>query len=129
MRKASDVIDKVVNFSMKGVRARSASAPIMEIVTGIAIACIIYYAGNKSLDGSMTVGSFMAFTTAAGLLYDPLKAVANLQAMLQEGIAASQRLFPILDNEPRIKDKKTLKKLEKISGSLSFEKRIFFLFK
>ena len=121
LRKASDVIDKVVNFSMKGVRARSASAPIMEIVTGIAIACIIYYAGNKSLDGSMTVGSFMAFTTAAGLLYDPLKAVANLQAMLQEGIAASQRLFPILDNEPRIKDKKTLKKLEKISGSLSFE--------
>ena len=69
----------------------------------------------------MTVGSFMAFTTAAGLLYDPLKAVANLQAMLQEGIAASQRLFPILDNEPRIKDKKTLKKLEKISGSISFE--------
>ena len=125
LRKASDVIDKVVNFSMKGVRARSASAPIMEIVTGIAIACIIYYAGNKSLDGSMTVGSFMAFTTAAGLLYDPLKAVANLQAMLQEGIAASQRLFPILDNEPSIKDKKTLKKLEKISGSISFE-NVFF---
>jgi subfamily B ATP-binding cassette protein MsbA len=125
LRKASDVIDKVVTFSMKGVRARSASAPIMEIVTGIAIACIIYYAGNKSLDGSMTVGSFMAFTTAAGLLYDPLKAVANLQAMLQEGIAASQRLFPILDNEPSIKDKKTLKKLEKISGSISFE-NVFF---
>ena len=44
----------------------------------------------------------MAFTTAAGLLYDPLKAVANLQAMLQEGVAASQRLFPILDNKPKI---------------------------
>ena len=119
--KASEVIDKVVNFSMKGVRARSASAPIMEIVTGVAIACIIYYAGNKSLDGLMTVGSFMAFTTAAGLLYDPLKAVANLQAMLQEGVAASQRLFPILDNKPKIQDKKNLKKLEIVSGSINFE--------
>ena len=119
--KASEVIDKVVNFSMKGVRARSASAPIMEIVTGVAIACIIYYAGNKSLDGLMTVGSFMAFTTAAGLLYDPLKAVANLQAMLQEGVAASQRLFPILDNKPKIQDKKNLKKLEIFSGSINFE--------
>ena len=121
LRKASEVIDQVVNFSMKGVRARSASAPIMEIVTGVAIACIIYYAGNKSLDGSMTVGSFMAFTTAAGLLYDPLKAVANLQAMLQEGIAASQRLFPILDNKPKIQEKENLKKLEKVSGSINFE--------
>ena len=121
IKKASTVIDRVVKFSMKGVRARSASAPIMEIVTGVAIACIIYYAGNKSLDGLMTVGSFMAFTTAAGLLYDPLKAVANLQAMLQEGIAASQRLFPILDNKPKINDKKDFKKLDKISGSISFE--------
>ena len=121
LTKASEVIDQVVSFSMKGVRARSASAPIMEIVTGVAIACIIYYAGNKSLDGLMTVGSFMAFTTAAGLLYDPLKAVANLQAMLQEGIAASQRLFPILDNKPKIQDKENLKKLETISGSINFE--------
>ncbi len=121
LRKASEVIDQVVNFSMKGVRARSASAPIMEIVTGVAIACIIYYAGSKSLDGSMTVGSFMAFTTAAGLLYDPLKAVANLQAMLQEGIAASQRLFPILDNKPKIQEKENLKKLETVSGSINFE--------
>jgi subfamily B ATP-binding cassette protein MsbA len=93
VRKASEVIDKVVNFSMKGVRARSASAPIMEIVTGVAIACIIYYAGNKSLDGLMTVGSFMAFTTAAGLLYDPLKAVANLQAMLQRELLLHRDYF------------------------------------
>ena len=125
LTKASEVIDQVVSFSMKGVRARSASAPIMEIVTGVAIACIIYYAGNKSLDGLMTVGSFMAFTTAAGLLYDPLKAVANLQAMLQEGIAASQRLFPILDNKPKIQDKENLKKLETVSGSINFENVCF----
>ena len=125
LTKASQVIDQVVSFSMKGVRARSASAPIMEIVTGVAIACIIYYAGNKSLDGLMTVGSFMAFTTAAGLLYDPLKAVANLQAMLQEGIAASQRLFPILDNKPKIQDKENLKKLETVSGSINFENVCF----
>ena len=81
-KKAKNIIKKVVSLSMKGVRARSASAPIMEIVTGFAIAGIIYYAGGKSISNQMTVGSFMAFTTAAGLLYDPLKAVANLQAML-----------------------------------------------
>jgi subfamily B ATP-binding cassette protein MsbA len=62
----------------------------------------------------------MAFTTAAGLLYDPLKAVANLQAMLQEGVAASQRLFPILDNEPRIVSPKNPKNIKKFKGSLKF---------
>lgn len=118
--KASSIINQVVNFSMKGVRARSASAPIMEIVTGFAIAGIIYYAGNKSVDGLMSVGSFMAFTTAAGLLYDPLKAVANLQAMLQEGVAASQRLFPILDNEPKIISPDKPNDIKKFRGLLTF---------
>ena len=118
--KASSIIDQVVNFSMKGVRARSASAPIMEIVTGFAIAGIIYYAGNKSVDGLMSVGSFMAFTTAAGLLYDPLKAVANLQAMLQEGVAASQRLFPILDNKPKIISPDKPEDIKKFKGLLTF---------
>ena len=120
--KASSIIDQVVSLSMKGVRARSASAPIMEIVTGFAIAGIIYYAGNKSLDGLMSVGSFMAFTTAAGLLYDPLKAVANLQAMLQEGVAASQRLFPILDNKPKIISPDKPLEIKKFKGSLKFSK-------
>ena len=64
-KKAKNIIKKVVSLSMKGVRARSASAPIMEIVTGFAIAGIIYYAGGKSISNQMTVGSFMAFTTAA----------------------------------------------------------------
>ena len=120
--KASSIIDQVVSLSMKGVKARSASAPIMEIVTGFAIAGIIYYAGNKSLDGLMSVGSFMAFTTAAGLLYDPLKAVANLQAMLQEGVAASQRLFPILDNKPKIVSPDKPLEIKKFKGSLKFSK-------
>ncbi|MGB0541266.1 MAG: ABC transporter ATP-binding protein [Hyphomicrobiales bacterium] len=120
--KASSIIDQVVSLSMKGVKARSASAPIMEIVTGFAIAGIIYYAGNKSLDGLMSVGSFMAFTTAAGLLYDPLKAVANLQAMLQEGVAASQRLFPILDNKPKIISPDKPLEIKKFKGSLKFSK-------
>ena len=120
--KASSIIDKVVSLSMKGVKARSASAPIMEIVTGFAIAGIIYYAGNKSLDGLMSVGSFMTFTTAAGLLYDPLKAVANLQAMLQEGVAASQRLFPILDNKPKIISPDKPLEIKKFKGSLKFSK-------
>ena len=120
--KASSIIDQVVSLSMKGVKARSASAPIMEIVTGFAIAGIIYYAGNKSLDGLMSVGSFMAFTTAAGLLYDPLKAVANLQAMLQEGVAASQRLFPILDNKPKIINPDKPLEIKKFKGSLKFSK-------
>ena len=120
--KASSIIDNVVSLSMKGVKARSASAPIMEMVTGFAIAGIIYYAGSKSLDGFMSVGSFMAFTTAAGLLYDPLKAVANLQAMLQEGVAASQRLFPILDNKPKIISPYKPLEIKKFKGSLKFSK-------
>ena len=113
---------------MRGVRARSASAPIMEIVTGFAIAGIIYYAGGKSINSDMSVGSFMAFTTAAGLLYDPLKAVANLQAMLQEGVAASHRLFPIIDNKPKIVEPINKKTISNPKGLIEFENVSFSYF-
>ena len=121
LNKANETIRRVVSLSMRGVRARSASAPIMEIVTGFAIAGIIYYAGGKSINSDMSVGSFMAFTTAAGLLYDPLKAVANLQAMLQEGVAASHRLFPIIDNQPKIIEPINKKTITNPKGLIEFE--------
>ena len=102
----------------------------MEIVTGFAIAGIIYYAGGKSINSDMSVGSFMAFTTAAGLLYDPLKAVANLQAMLQEGVAASHRLFPIIDNKPQIVEPINKKKkiISNPKGLIEFENVSFSYF-
>ncbi len=128
LNKANETIRKVVSLSMRGVRARSASAPIMEIVTGFAIAGIIFYAGGKSINAEMTVGSFMAFTTAAGLLYDPLKAVANLQAMLQEGVAASQRLFPIIDNKPKIIEPINQQTISNPKGLIEFENVSFSYF-
>ena len=128
LNKANETIRRVVSLSMRGVRARSASAPIMEIVTGFAIAGIIYYAGEKSINSDMSVGSFMAFTTAAGLLYDPLKAVANLQAMLQEGVAASHRLFPIIDNKPKIIDPINQKNISNPKGLIEFENVSFSYF-
>ena len=128
LTKANETIRKVVSLSMRGVRARSASAPIMEIVTGFAIAGIIYYAGGKSINADMSVGSFMAFTTAAGLLYDPLKAVANLQAMLQEGVAASHRLFPIIDNKPKVVGPINQKTITNPKGLIEFENVSFSYF-
>ena len=128
LNKANETIRKVVSLSMRGVRARSASAPIMEIVTGFAIAGIIFYAGGKSINSEMSVGSFMAFTTAAGLLYDPLKAVANLQAMLQEGVAASHRLFPIIDNKPKTIEPIKQQTISNPKGLIEFENVSFSYF-
>ncbi len=98
------LIDSVFRLVFKAMRTRAAASPIMETLGGIFIACIILYGGWQVIEGALTPGAFFAFITAMLLAYQPLKALANLNASLQEGLAASQRVFDILDLAPRITD-------------------------
>lgn len=96
------LIESVFGLVFKSLRTRAAATPIMETLGGIFIALMILYGGWQVVGGALTPGAFFAFVTAMLLAYRPLKALANLNATLQEGLAASQRVFDILDTAPRI---------------------------
>jgi subfamily B ATP-binding cassette protein MsbA len=118
--RTNQLIEKVFKLIYKALRIRAAATPIMETLGGIFIAIIILYGGWQVIDNMLTPGEFFAFITAMLLAYQPLKALANLNTNLQEGLAATQRVFNILDTEPSIVDSPNASRLKVLNGKVNF---------
>jgi len=118
--RAASAINRALEFTMRGTRARALSSPSMELLTGLGFALAIYFAGTKGVRGDLTLGHFMGFMTAALLIYAPLKGAATLQTQLQEGIAAASRVFGIIDREIHLSEAPDAKPLELARGEIEF---------
>jgi subfamily B ATP-binding cassette protein MsbA len=92
-------------LEMKAVIARSLSSPIMEFLGGLGIAFIIWYGGYKVITGSSTAGTFFSFMAAVLMLYDPVKKLSGLNNAVQQGLAAADRVFDIIEMESDIKER------------------------
>lgn len=92
------------HLEMKSVIARSLSSPIMEFLAGVGIAFIIWYGGYRVISGGSTAGTFFSFLAAVLLLYDPVKKLSNLNNAIQEGLAAVDRAFDIIEKESDIRE-------------------------
>lgn len=91
-------------LEMKAVIARSLSSPIMEFLAGLGIAFIIWYGGYRVISGESTAGTFFSFMAAVLMLYDPVKKLSNLNNSIQEGLAAADRAFDIIERKPDIQE-------------------------
>lgn len=94
----------IFNLEMKAVVARSLSAPIMEFLGGIGVAFIIWYGGSKVIAGTSTPGTFFSFMAAVIMLYEPVKKLSKLNNSIQQGLAATDRVFDIIDKESDIRE-------------------------
>ena len=103
-RRAAALIERLFALIDRANRTRSRASPMMEALGGAAIAIVILYGGHQVIAGARTPGAFFSFITALLLAYQPMKSLANLNASLQEGLAAAQRVFEVLDIEPAIRD-------------------------
>jgi len=121
INRASKTIGLVLDHTMSSVRAKAAAGPITEALTGVGIAAVIGYAGMQATSGSMTLGAFIGFMAAVMLAYQPLKAVANQQTVLQEGVSAASRLFPVLDVEATVVDGPNAQDLAVSDGAIRLE--------
>ncbi|MSP49888.1 MAG: ATP-binding cassette domain-containing protein [Alphaproteobacteria bacterium] len=119
--RAARLIDRVTGLMMKAARIRSAGHPIMETLGGIAIVAVILYGGWQVIEGERTTGAFFSFVTALLLAYEPMKRLTQLNAALQEGLAAAERVYQVLDEPPRITDRPGAKPLAIAGGALRFE--------
>ena len=100
--RTESLIESVFRIIFKALRTRAIVAPIMEGLGGVFIALVILYGGWQVIEKMLTPGEFFAFITAMLMSYKPLKSLANINTNLQEGLAATQRVFDVLDTEPNI---------------------------
>ncbi|MGE4220069.1 MAG: ABC transporter ATP-binding protein [Alphaproteobacteria bacterium] len=103
--RADDMFEGVFRYFFKAGKTRSRSYPIMETLTGTAVAAVLLWGGLLVLAGQTNIGTFMAFFAAMLMAYAPLRSLANLNSSLQEGLAAAERTFEMIDYRPSIVDR------------------------
>jgi ATP-binding cassette, subfamily B, bacterial MsbA len=84
-------------LNMKLASAKAASQPIVQTVAALGLASVVFVATNEDLAGGLTVGEFVSFLGAMLLIMAPLKHLTNINGPLQQGIAAGQSIFELLD--------------------------------
>jgi subfamily B ATP-binding cassette protein MsbA len=114
-------VQEVLLTTLKGVKVRALSSPVVEIIGTVAIALIMLYAGRRIADGTLSPGAFASFMASLVMLSRPLKGLAALNNNLQEGLAAAQRAFELTDAKPSLHDTPGAKPLEVKTASVSFE--------
>ena len=100
-------------------------SPIMEVLTGIMIAILIYYSGKLIVNNEIEVNNFFSFLAAMMLAYQPVRSLSTLNMVINQGISAASRILPIVDTVNSIQDKTDAKQLKVEKSKISFE-NIFF---
>ena len=104
------------------------STPIMETLTGIMIASLIFYSGKLILKNELEVNNFFSFLAAMMLAYQPVRSLATLNMTIQQGLSAAKRILPIIDNENQISDHGKSNNLIVSKGNIKF-KDVSFVYK
>lgn len=105
---------------MKRTRIRALSHPVMEVIGGVAIGAVILYGGREVILGNSTPGTFFSFMTSLIMLYEPIKKLNKENHNIQQGLAASQRVFELIDRKPEVQEKPDARSLENVQGVIDF---------
>ena len=120
--RANTALEQLKNKGKKLAIIYARSSPIMEFLTGIMIAILIYYSGNLIMRDELALNNFFSFLAAMMLAYQPVRSLATLNLTINQGLAASKRILPIIDQKHNIFENEKLDKLKVLSGTITFEK-------
>ena len=118
-------IEERTNIQIKIGKILIRATPIMECLTGIMIAGFIYYSGFMISSGEMEINNFFSFLTAMMLAYQPIRSLATINMLFNQGAVGADRVFNILDAEPSIKEISTAQNLNIKKGNVVFEEVSF----
>ena len=96
-------------------------SPIMETLTGIMIAILIFYSGKLMMQNELEINNFFSFLAAMMLAYQPVRSLSTLNMVLNQGLSAASRILPIIDNENKIKDIQEAKNLIFKNAEINFK--------
>ena len=113
----NDLKEKSAKISAVYIR----SAPVMEILTGIMIAILIFYYGKLIISGELAINNFFSFLAAMMLAYQPVKTLTKVNVAIEQGLAAANRILPIIDINNEINLNEDKSELNFSDGNIIFE--------
>ena len=123
--RANDYLENLKETTRKIAIVYVRASPIMEILTGIMIAILIYVSAKLISNNDLEVSNFFSFLAAMMLAYQPVRSLATLNIAVQQGLSGSRRVLPIIDNKNKIIENKNSQKLNLKEGSIKF-KNVYF---
>ena len=121
-KKRSDIyLNELKEKSKKAMIVLVRASPIMETLTGIMIAILIFYSGKLIISDELDINNFFSFLAAMMLAYQPVRSLATLNISINQSISASKRVLPIIDHESKIVEKSSDKILEINKGNIEFK--------
>ena len=113
----NDVKEKTVKIATVYVR----SSPIMETLTGIMIAVLIFYSGKLVLKNEIDINNFFSFLAAMMLAYQPVRSLATLNITISQGLSAATRILPIIDEKSELQENKNSAEIKVNAGDVEFK--------
>ncbi len=113
----NDLKEKSIKIATVFIR----STPIMEVVTGIMIAILIFYSGKLIMNDQLSINNFFSFLAAMMLAYQPVKSLATVNVIFGQGLSAGKRILPIIDQQNKISTNENGKVLDISNASIKFQ--------
>ncbi len=123
--RADEALKELMNKGKKLNEIYARSSPIMEVLTGIMIAILIFYSGNLIINDELGIGNFFSFLAAMMLAYQPVRSLATLNITINQGLAGARRILPIIDLKEKISEDKSLDEINLNHGNIEFQKVSF----
>ena len=118
--KANKHLEELKNKSKKIETVFVRLSPIMETLTGMMIAFLIFYSGKLIMRGEVDINNFFSFLAAMMLAYQPVRSLSTLNMVVNQGLSAASRILPIIDQKNNINDSTDAKNIVIKKGSISF---------
>ena len=112
----NDLKEKQIKISTVFIRA----TPIMEILTGIMIAILIFYSGKLIMNDQLSLNNFFSFLAAMMLAYQPVRSLATINIGIGQGLSAGKRILPIIDSKNLIEANHDREKIDLKNGDIEF---------
>ena len=119
--RAEDFLNKAKEKGRKMQIVFVRASPIMETMTGIMIAILIYYSGRLIMSDEIDINNFFSFLAAMMLAYQPVRSLATLNIIINQGIASAERILPIIDEKSKLKSNVNDKELNLSNGDIEFK--------
>ena len=123
--RANEFISSVRETSKKIATVFVRASPIMEFLTGIMIACMIYVSAKLIAKGQLEISNFFSFLAAMMLAYQPVRSLATLNIAIHQGLSGAKRVLPVIDELPVVKDIENAKELKFTDSKINFENVVF----
>ena len=123
--RANDYLNQLKEKSKKIGTVLVRISPIMEILTGIMIAILIFYSGKLIANDELSVNNFFSFLAAMMLAYQPVRSLSTLNIMFNQGLSAAARILPVIDTKKTIKDIKDAKDINIQNANIKFDNVLF----